>query len=121
MDHLHWQMLLQSHRQIHATALLALATLGGETQVGSFLFFVTPSQVAKPSTSVSLSHVIVTGIIALTFANVNIAFYTSRESLFSHSDAVSTLKFISYQITIVRNSHNNLQFNPLCKCDFKRF
>jgi len=121
MDHLHWQMLLQSHHQTHATALLALVTLGGASQIGSFLFFVTLPKVAKASASVFLSHVIVVGIFAKTFANVNIAFYTIHESLelaFSHSDAVSTLKFISYQITIVRN---NLLFNPLCKYSFKRF
>ncbi len=55
------------------TTELALTTLGNMTQIGSFLFFVALPKVAKASTSVSLSHVIVTGIIALTFANVNIA------------------------------------------------
>jgi hypothetical protein len=43
------------------------------TQIGLFLFFVVPPNVAKASTSVSLSHVIVAGIIAPTFANVNTA------------------------------------------------
>jgi hypothetical protein len=41
--------------------------------------------VAKASASVFLSHVIVVGIFAKTFANVNIAFYTTHESLASIS------------------------------------
>jgi hypothetical protein len=40
MDHLHWQSLLAT-----VTAVLALATLGSTTQIGSFL----PTKVAKAS------------------------------------------------------------------------
>ncbi len=36
--------------------LLALATLGGSTQIGSFLFFVAPPKVAKASTAVAVLH-----------------------------------------------------------------
>jgi len=42
--------------------VLALATLGGTTEIGSFLFVVMPPKVARASTSVSLLHVIVTCI-----------------------------------------------------------
>ncbi len=41
------------------------------THIGLFLFFVVLPKVAKTSKSVSLSCVIVTGIAALTLANVN--------------------------------------------------
>jgi hypothetical protein len=44
--------------------LLALATLGEATEIGSFLFYVVLPRVAKASTSVSLSPVIVAGLIA---------------------------------------------------------
>jgi hypothetical protein len=58
---------------VTVNTVLALATLGDATHIGLFLFFVAPPKVAKESTSVSLSRVIVAGIIALTFANVNTA------------------------------------------------
>jgi asparagine N-glycosylation enzyme membrane subunit Stt3 len=43
--------------------LLALATLGNATEIGSFLLYVMQPKVAKASTSVSLLPVIVAGII----------------------------------------------------------
>jgi hypothetical protein len=49
--------------------LLALATLGEGTQIGSFLFCAAPPKVAKAS---ALS-IAVAGIIALNFANENMA------------------------------------------------
>jgi hypothetical protein len=52
-----------------------LAILGDATLIGLFLFFVKPPKVAKACTSVTLSHVVVAGIIMLTFANINIALY----------------------------------------------
>ncbi len=54
------------------TTVLALATLGDTTQIGLFLFFVVLPKVAKASTGLSLSHVIVVSVIAPTFANVNL-------------------------------------------------
>jgi hypothetical protein len=60
-----------------------LATLGDVTQ----LFLVAPPQVAKASTSVSLSSVIVAGIIPITFANVNTASKMKREKKFYNIDA----------------------------------
>jgi len=76
MDHLHWRSLLAklSGTATHDSHMivLALATLDGATQIGSFLFFVTPPKVAKAST-VTCHHrhhymnmcVTVAGIIAL--------------------------------------------------------
>ncbi len=49
--------------------VLALATLGDATQIGSFLFYVAWPLVAKVSTL----SVAVAGIIALNFANENMA------------------------------------------------
>jgi hypothetical protein len=53
-----------------ATAIdnvLALATLGEATQMGSFLFYAAPPKVAKAGTL----SIAVAGIIALNFANEN--------------------------------------------------
>ncbi len=49
--------------------LIALATLGDATQIGSFLFYAAPPKVAKASTL----SVTITVIIALNFANGNMA------------------------------------------------
>jgi hypothetical protein len=53
-------------------SLLALATLGDMTLIGAFLFFVVPLKVAKASSYEAVA-VDVAGVIALNFANVNIA------------------------------------------------
>jgi hypothetical protein len=55
---------------------LALATLGGLTQIGSLIFFVVPPKVARASKKAISYHNIagiLAGIIALNFDNVNIA------------------------------------------------
>jgi hypothetical protein len=52
--------------------VLALATLGGATRIRNNPICVASSKVAKASTMV-LSSVAVVGIIALNFANVNMA------------------------------------------------
>ncbi len=55
-------------RLVTATGgVLALATLGDATEIGSFLFYAVPSKVAKAS----ILSVAVTGIIVLNFANEN--------------------------------------------------
>ncbi len=66
MNCLYWRHLLAkpsvtATRDSHATVttVLALTTLGGATQIGLFLFFVTPPKVAKAS-----SHVAVTVAVA---------------------------------------------------------
>jgi hypothetical protein len=62
MDHLHWRCLLakplvtvtrDSH--VTVTTVLALATLGGTTQIESFLFFVMLPKVAKASSDVAVA------------------------------------------------------------------
>jgi hypothetical protein len=62
MDCLHSQSLLAipsatATRDSHATVttVLALTTLGGATQIGLFLFFVTPPKVAKASSHVGVT------------------------------------------------------------------
>ncbi len=83
MDHLHWQRFLaklsmtasgDSHTKVMwLTTVLALATLGISTSNRNDPIFVAPPKVAKESISVSLSRVVVTSVIAPTFANVNTA------------------------------------------------
>ncbi len=79
-DRLHWRHLLAKlpvtmTRDSHMT-VLALATLRSVTQKGLFLFMLRhprwPRQVISDC-RVSLWHVTVTGVIALTFANGNTA------------------------------------------------
>jgi hypothetical protein len=43
------------HQHTTVTTVLALATLGGVTQIGSFLFYVVPLKVAKASTVVTVT------------------------------------------------------------------
>jgi hypothetical protein len=45
------------HQQQHATVttVIALATLGGKTQIGSFLFYVVPPKMAKASKVVTVT------------------------------------------------------------------
>jgi hypothetical protein len=62
MDHLHWRSLLAKlsaaatwDSQVTVTTVLALATLGGATQIESNLFYVTPPKVANASTVVTVT------------------------------------------------------------------
>jgi hypothetical protein len=73
MDRLHWQCFLAKMLATLTEYVLALSILGNVTKIETILSCVTPPKVAKASTSVSLSCVIVTGVILLTFANVNMA------------------------------------------------
>jgi hypothetical protein len=57
------------------TTVLALATWGSVTTNRHDLISVSLPNVTKASTSVLQSHVIVANIIALTFANVNMAYF----------------------------------------------
>jgi hypothetical protein len=66
MNCLHWQSLLAkpsatATRDSHATVttILALTTLGGATQIGLFLFFVTPPKVAKASSHLAVAVIVV--------------------------------------------------------------
>jgi hypothetical protein len=61
----------KSHMTV--TTVLALATFGSTTTIRSDPISVAMPKVAKASKSMSLLSVIVTSIIALTFANVNMA------------------------------------------------
>jgi hypothetical protein len=78
LDRLHWRSLLakQPATLTHDsdTLVLALATLGGTTYNSNGPISDVPPKVAKASTSVSVSSVVVTNIIAPTFANVNTAY-----------------------------------------------
>ncbi len=56
-------------------------TLGDVTQIQLILFFVALPKVAKASTSVLRLFVIVAGIIAPTFANVNYCFRGNEQIL----------------------------------------
>ncbi len=53
--------------------VLALATLGGATEIGSFPFLVVPPKVAKASTVMCLVYGVhsIAGVMMLTFANGN--------------------------------------------------
>jgi hypothetical protein len=66
------QHLLKS--QATVTTVLALAILGTMTINRNDPMSVMPPKVAKDSTSMLLSHVIVAGIMWLTFANVKTAY-----------------------------------------------
>jgi hypothetical protein len=60
--------------QLTVTTVFALAILGIVTIIRNDPISVMPPKVAKASTSAFLSHVIITGIMALTFANVKTAY-----------------------------------------------
>ncbi len=66
---MHWRLFLAKTSATATEFLLALATLGDATQIGSFLFYVVPPKVAKASKEGVISQAVIT----LNFANGNTA------------------------------------------------